>query len=1396
MDKETRNLIQRATQDARGLLEQEYREQLEGAFDVLLDGTIAPEPGSHLDGHQRLVRQKLVVAIEHKKATGQDPDEAVAAYLREAAFTTLNRFVALKMLEARGLVQECVSKGDQSSGFKEFTGLAPGAVALPDHGYRMYIESLFDEIGREVRVLFDRRDPASLLWPRRQALHDLLAILNRAELAEVWAEDETIGWVYQYFNSQEERRAMRDASQAPRNSHELAVRNQFFTPRYVVQFLTDNTLGRIWYEMRKGDTQLVEQCQYLVRRPKEIFLPEGGDAPEQESTDDLSQEELLKHPVYIPHRPKKDPRDLKILDPACGSGHFLLYCFDLLTTIYEEAWADQDSPPLAATGGTLRQDYDSVDRLRRGMPGLILRHNLHGIDIDPRCVQIAAFALWMRAQRAYNEFALVREQRPTIRRTNVVVAEPMPGERDILDDFLRGLREDRLEELIRHALDLPEDKRVRATRAMADSLCDLVCAIWERMNLAGEAGSLLRVEQELADAIADGRAEWEDKLPLFRVTEFAIGSEARDRYYREVPGQEEDFWHKAEALTIAAVREFAEQAASGSAFQRRLFADDAERGFAFIDLCRHEYDCVLMNPPFGLVPDDVFSYLREAYPDTYVDVYGSFVVRGAQLACNGYVGAITSRSFIMSKKLERWRQNHLLACVELIADLGRGVMDAALIDSAAYILRSPKAIDQHVIAIDARSSDRRDVLLWEVAEDPLGATGVHAADRRALMQLPGKNLLYFLSDQVAGLLTRMAPFEPEVGTVRAGLRTFDDFRFLRLRWEVEPGEIGVEETWEFFAKGGEYANYYTDVHLLVNRRDDGAELAEKNRQVNGQVAQSRQGHSYYYRPGCQYTGRSAKGFSARAIPAGCVMSSNAPLILTESDVSLTYILGWVNSRLIRSLIQVRAMSDDYVPGLVKRLPWLPPTKAVSREIEKLAGFLLQTHRELSMSDETDPLFSGLCIKGGPPMGIRQLTDMHSRLFQDRCVEIASSQLQVTALVDELYGIDSTELGAEVLGRDITRDITVACPSYEEMAKRVLSVALGCCFGRWDARVIAGVELPEEIPGPFEPLRSCAPAEATRGLGQRIAPLAPYVALDGVLHDDPGHKHDVLLRIRQALDAMFKDRGDDIVREAIGELDSLHAGSGDFRSWFRRSYFEDHVKRYSKSRRKAPIYWELATPSGSYAIWLYYHRLTKDTFYKVLNDYVKPKLSHEQQKLAHLRVEAGPNPTSSQRRETDTQEAFAAELRALQEEVERIAPLWNPDINDGVIINFAPLWRLVRLRSWQSECKEVWSKLVKGDYDWSHLAMHLWPERVVPKCTEDRSLAIAHGLEEALWEEDEDGKWQPKEVSDEEIEALVDERTSPQVKAALNDLLSAPAPTMAGSSRRRTRRSGRTGRRRS
>jgi hypothetical protein len=236
------------------------------------------------------------------------------------------------------------------------------------------------------------------------------------------------------------------------------------------------------------------------------------------------------------------------------------------------------------------------------------------------------------------------------------------------------------------------------------------------------------------------------------------------------------------------------------------------------------------------------------------------------------------------------------------------------------------------------------------------------------------------------------------------------------------------------------------------------------------------------------------------------------------------------------------------------------------------------------------------------------------------------------------------------------------------------------------------------------------------------------------------------------------------------------GVKSLRDWFRKpaGFFADHLKRYSKSRRQAPIYWPLSSPNGLYTVWLYYHRLTPDTLFTVLRDYLKPKLEFEEHRAFQLRQEAGTTPSPSQRRDIAEAEELVEDLRALKAELERVAPLFRPNLNDGVIINYAPLWRMIGLPKWRKDCQAIWNELAQGDYDWAHLALHLWPERVVPKCATDRSLAIAHGLEEVFWQEDPEkpGKWTARKVTETEVRGLIAERTSAAVKAAVESLIGA------------------------
>jgi hypothetical protein len=128
------------------------------------------------------------------------------------------------------------------------------------------------------------------------------------------------------------------------------------------------------------------------------------------------------------------------------------------------------------------------------------------------------------------------------------------------------------------------------------------------------------------------------------------------------------------------------------------------------------------------------------------------------------------------------------------------------------------------------------------------------------------------------------------------------------------------------------------------------------------------------------------------------------------------------------------------------------------------------------------------------------------------------------------------------------------------------------------------------------------------------------------------------------------------------------------------------------------------------------------------------------------------------------------------------------LDDGIVLVIAPLWRLLPThRAWQKALRTKWEELVAGKYDWAHVAMQLWPERVVPKCATDRSLGIAHGLEDVFWMEGPDGRRAPRKTPTHPIDELIAERTSPAIKAALVNLVDSPSQIASGKRTKNSRK---------
>ncbi|MPR06287.1 type II restriction endonuclease subunit M [Microvirga tunisiensis] len=692
-----------------------------------------------------------------------------------------------------------------------------------------------------------------------------------------------------------------------------------------------------------------------------------------------------------------------------------------------------------------------------------------------------------------------------------------------------------------------------------------------------------------------------------------------------------------------------------------------------------------------------------------------------------------------------------------------------------------------------------------LSESCSGRRGVHIVDASKFSQISGSPFAYWASAAVMRCTSSYPSLESEERHAAAGANTRDNPRFLRLAWEINPDNIvqfGASKdrasAWVLLTKGGKHNPFYANVHLVVRWPGEGRELkaaASAWRASKGwgeQWTAVLNGYDYYGRPGISWPVRSQTGFSARAFGQGGIFGHKGPTLFLDddSDVALEAMLAIMNSAPFKYFISLQMAFGAYEVGVIQRtpVPELSPNDRTA--LATLARRAWSLKRNLDTANEASSAF----VLPGPLLTLR--TGVDAVQIE---AEIGSIQTEIDDLAFRLYGLEGQDR-AEIeiwasKGKDEIAETSEEDGSSEpdsdaedddeetntDAVGSVHSWALGVAFGRFDLRLATGDrELPSE-PGPFSPLPVVSPGMLPKG-----DPM--FHVNNGILVEDPGHPDDVTSIVASIFETtkISYVGGADTWTLRFGETSSGLFMPEVYRAWLRRQAFPAHIKMYSKSRRKAPIYWRLGTASGSYAVWLYIHKFTKDTLFRVQNDYVAPKLAHEQRQLDALKSDAGSSPSATQRKAIDAQVAFVEEIQIFFNELKRVAPLWNPDLDDGVIINSAPLWRLVaHNKPWQKELRTAWEALQRGDFDWSHLAMHLWPERVVPKCVTDRSLAIAHELEDVFWFEDESGKWKPRKTPTHPVSELVGERTSDAVKAALKDLLSASEP--AGGTRRGRRK---------
>lgn len=545
-------------------------------------------------------------------------------------------------------------------------------------------------------------------------------------------------------------------------------------------------------------------------------------------------------------------------------------------------------------------------------------------------------------------------------------------------------------------------------------------------------------------------------------------------------------------------------------------------------------------------------------------------------------------------------------------------------------------------------------------------------------QVPGAPFAYWVSDALRRCFVEL-PHGSFVA--KLGLKTDDDFRFLRL-WHETP--IGLAD-YVPLAKSGAYSPFYADIYLSLQWRANGWELKSLSTERWGNPGKRIFNEQFYFRPGLTWPRRTQSGLALRAMPAGCIFADKGPAAFVEGDDpdGLLTLLAVTNSAAFRRLVELQMAFGSYEVGVIQRTPVPDLSPSDTDRLAALARRAWSLKRDLDTATLTSHAFllPALLQVDGEDLGTRVAVRV------ERVQRTAQASTEIQAEIDarcfELYGFNAADRAA-ALGT--ASGLVAALPGANEetqsdaadadndsegvagcdpqtLCAELFDWLVGVAFGRFDVRLATGDCSSPEDPEPFDPLPVCSPGmlQGDDGLplspteGRRLRTEGRYpldTAWDGILVDDPEHPLDIERRVHDALAVIWGDRTDTIQQEACELL-----GLPTLRDWFRRpaGFFADHLKRYSKSRRQAPIYWPLSSPGGRYTLWLYYHRFSRDTLYRALEQ-VNEKVNYEERRLQLQRLtsDAGSNPGAAERAALADQESFVTELRTFHEELARVA----------------------------------------------------------------------------------------------------------------------------------------------
>ena len=1236
-------------------------------------------------------------------------------FVERAAYTWINRLLALRTMEARGLIDETLRANPDYEGIPEALFVLrqtdPARCAGADGGWWAVIEDGCKAQAAFLPGPFDLSDPSAALRPSTAALLRCVTLIGGApagftlvEAGAAFADPDAIGWAYQFYQEAAKARVYEKLGSGGKAASraEIAAATQLFTEPYMVQWLLQNSLGRSYHEAYP-DSKLPESWAYYICQ-----RPEGQTAPES-------------------------PRPLEVLDlidPCCGSGHFLREAFDMFVAMYRERY-----PNLSAA--------EIADR--------ILERHLHGIDLDPRAAQLTALTLYLRA------WELVRDEHRAQRQPGGGSYRPAAMN---IATTPSGLNAGALQ---RHLRRHPQDRL----------LAPLLEGVFKALEQADILGSLLRPAEHIDAAMK--ALQQPHTIPM----DFDANDAALRRTITTMARH--DPAELKRMLLDRVAQSFAAESGNTDDVAAQLFGREAERGVRLLQVLDRKYGVVVTNPPYmasGNMDMPLRRYVEQYYKPGKRDLYAAFILRCLEMCRHsGRVAMVTQQGWmflsgfadlrLQTKPIPTKSDSKFFSgllkdvSIEGLAHLGEFAFEeTAGAFAAMFTMRNHRADAEHCVIVYRLVSHKSATEKAKELQRSNSASAI-THKQKLFTEIPKSPIAYNLTEPALALFGGKAL--RDVGTVLEGLHATDSDRFVRYTWEITN-----EQRWYKYVKGGGYGKWQGYNFYRVDWEYSGKRL-----DAIDAIIPSRH---FYFLSGWTYSAI-ARGSLGMRILDEAVFTNSGPGVFIN-----TMNAGILNSRLFSYLLRSTNSKLSFDKGYVERMPAVIAENSVQLIIDNLVSACC-TIKLVEMScDIIDSNFQNTNIKQEWPTlrhllegAIEQLFLTGIRLDEQTIRAIFLETGIPAGFYPLITGYDALlELPAELDLSALPQEVTDYLAAHERVApspaeiqrikarlRGLYEAGLGVKENEEAAEVaeesepngeeaaVSGAHIPiptetflEELSVKMqihpisvywllEELRRegarCKPEEqrlledrlsviVLRLLGHRWPkqieagePVPTWADLDGIIPITPGAGETTLAeRLRARLRAEDGDLGVQRTEALLAELTGMI-----LEEWVRRRFFDRHVKQF----KYRPVAWHLAsTPlaagkgrKGSrrlpaFECMLYYHACGGDVLARIRTQYVEPLLRAERQQVENARRANDETAAALATERIQELEAFAAKLRQVageafacpeldkllenepldrwsgdgylastsRDELVRQERAWRVDLNDGVRVNIAPV----------------------------------------------------------------------------------------------------------------------------